>query len=118
PDLFFAKGVTTIVAPSGEGKTTTIFSVGLYAAIGLWGGELIKKRPLFWIAGEDQAGLRAMYEAWLAHNPNRHPDARFMEEAVDFSDSREVNKLIKHLKDIKTPSPLIIADASQTSSGT
>jgi len=34
-----------------------------------------------------------------------------MEEAVDFSDSREVNKLIKHLKDIKTPPPLIVADA-------
>jgi hypothetical protein len=109
PNLFFAKGVTTIVAPSGAGKTTTVFSAGLYAAIGLWGAELIKKRPLFWIAGEDQAGLRAIYEAWVAHNPNRHPDARFMEEAVDFSNKTEVNKLIKHLDG--TTRPLIVADA-------
>jgi AAA domain len=111
PNLFLRKGVTTIAALSGAGKTTIMFSAGLYVAIGLWGGELIKQRPLFWIAGEDQDGLRAIFEAWCLHNPDRHPDARFMDEAVDFSDDEEVDKPIKHLEGLGVVQPLIIADA-------
>jgi AAA domain len=111
PNLFLRKGVTTIAALSGAGKTTIMFSAGLYAAIGLWGGELIKQRPLFWIAGEDQDGLRAIFEAWCLHNPDRQPDARFMDEAVDFSNDDEVDKLIKHLEELGVVQPLIIADA-------
>jgi hypothetical protein len=111
PNLFLRKGVTTIAALSGAGKTTIMFSAGLYVAIGLWGSELIKQRPLFWIAGEDQDGLRAIFEAWCLHNPGRHPDARFMKEAVDFSNDEEVNKLIRLLEELGVAQPLIIADA-------
>jgi hypothetical protein len=111
PNLVHTKGVTTIVAPSGEGKTTTMFSMGLCVGVGLWGGELIEKRPLIWIAGEDQEGLRAIYEAWVANNPDRHPDARFIEEAVDFSDDGEVEKLNKLLEAGGVVRPLIMADA-------
>jgi AAA domain len=111
PNLVHAKGVTTIVAPSGEGKTTTMFSMGLSVAVGLWGGELIEQRPMIWIAGEDQEGLRAIFEAWCLHNPDRHPNARFIPDAVDFSDDEEVEKLIKLLEAAGVSRPLIMADA-------
>jgi RecA-family ATPase len=114
PNLLHAKGVTTIVAPSGEGKTTTMFSMGLSVAIGLWGGELIEQRPMIWIAGEDQEGLRAIFEAWCLHNPDRHPNACFNPDAVDFSNNQKVDELIKVLERLEAKGlsrPLIMADA-------
>jgi AAA domain len=113
PKLVFAKGVTTFVTPSGGGKTTLCFSMGLYVSVAQWGDEEIEQRPTFWIAGEDQDGLRAIFEAWTKHNPELRPDARFMEEAVDFANSAQVRWLIDHLKEHfkGKPPPLIMADA-------
>jgi hypothetical protein len=56
--LFFKRGITTIATPSGGGKTTTFFHLGLYLSIALWGEEEIEQRPLWWIAGEDQGSSR------------------------------------------------------------
>jgi AAA domain len=111
PNLLHEKGVTTIVAPPGEGKTTATFSMGLSIGIGLWGGELIKRRPLVWIPGEDQEGLRAIFEAWTKHNPDRHPDAHYMEEPTDFSDDREVEKLAVLVEERGIVRPVFVADA-------
>jgi hypothetical protein len=107
--LFFKKGVTTIATPSGGGKTTAFFCLGLYVSIALWGAEEIEQRPLFWIAGEDQIGLRPLLEAWMEENPDCIPDARFVPEAVDFANPRHIDWLIKHLEG--KPRPLIMADA-------
>jgi hypothetical protein len=109
PKLFFKKGVTTIATPSGGGKTTAFFCLGLYVSIARWGQEEIEQRPLFWIAGEDQIGLRPLLEAWMKENPDCVPDARFVPEAVDFANPKHINWLIKHLEG--KPRPLIMADA-------
>jgi hypothetical protein len=107
--LFFKKGITTVATASGGGKTTMFFCLGLYVSIALWGEEQIEQRPLFWIAGEDQDGLKPLLETWMKHNPDCIPDARYMNEAVDFASQNETNKLIKHLEG--TSRPLIMADA-------
>jgi hypothetical protein len=83
--------------------------LGLYVSVALWGEEEIEQRPLFWIAGEDQDGLKPLLEAWMKHNPGRSPDARYIDQAVDFASTTETNKLIKHLQG--QPRPLIMADA-------
>jgi hypothetical protein len=113
PKLVFAKGVTTFVTPSGGGKTTLCFSMGLYVSVALWGDEEVEQRPTFWIAGEDRDGLRAIFEAWTKHNPDLCPDARFMEEMVDFASPVQVRWLIDHIKEHfkAKPPPLIMADA-------
>ena len=83
--LFFKKGITTVATASGGGKTTMFFCLGLYVSIALWGEEQIEQRPLLWIAGEDQDGLKPLLEAWMKQNPDCIPDARYMNEAVDFA---------------------------------
>jgi RecA-family ATPase len=56
-EILFSKGVTTLVAQSGDGKTTFANSVGLTVATGgKWDGKIIKPRPLVWCAGEGQYG--------------------------------------------------------------
>ena len=45
--LFFKRGITTIATPSGGGKTTTFFHLGLYVSIALWGEEKVEQRPLW-----------------------------------------------------------------------
>jgi len=107
--LFFKKGITTVATASGGGKTTTFFCLGLYVSIAQWGEEQVEQRPLFWIAGEDQDGLKPLLEAWMKHNPGCIPDARYIDQAVDFASQNETNKLIKHLEG--QPRPLIMADA-------
>jgi hypothetical protein len=45
----------------------------------------------------------------MKHNPGRTPDARYIDQAVDFASQTETTKLIKHLQG--QPRPLIMADA-------
>jgi hypothetical protein len=101
--------VATIVGPPGWGKTTLGLSLGLTVeAGGMWGGQIIKPRPLIWIAGEGQDDLRPIYEASTQEHPDR-PEQQgwFYDEAFDFSIEKEVDKLTK---DVPSGS-LIIADA-------
>src|SRR6516164_3024332 len=65
-ELLFTTGVTTLVAPSGQGKTTLALSIALTVATGgVWDGKVIKQRPVVWVAGEGQDDLRPIYEAWM-----------------------------------------------------
>src|SRR5262245_44497475 len=81
-ELLFTTGVTTLVAPSGEGKTTFALSVALTVATqGVWAGKIIKPRPVAWVAGEGQDDLRPMYEAWTGqHSKSQIPQGCFLEE--------------------------------------
>src|SRR5262249_2559267 len=94
--LLFTTGVTTLVAPSGEGKTTLALSLAITVATGSsWGGISIKQRPVVWIAGEGQDDLRPMYEAWMKAHPNcADAEGYWMEEPIDLSSDSETNKLI------------------------
>jgi hypothetical protein len=110
-DLLFTTGVTTLVAPSGDGKTTLALSISLTVATGgIWNGQIIKPRPVVWVAGEGQDDLRPMYEAWLKEHPNyQAPQGCFLEEPIDLSSGSETDKLIKLLEGM--PPALIVTDA-------
>jgi AAA domain len=103
--------VTTLVAPSGQGKTTLALSIALTVATGgFFGGRMIKRRPVVWIAGEGQDDLRSMYEAWIKDHPNCPvPEGFWLEEAIDLSNNTETDKLIKLLEGM--PPALIVTDA-------
>jgi hypothetical protein len=112
PELLFTTGITSLIAPSGEGKTTLCLSIGMTVDTGSeWAGERIEQRPVGWIIGEDQDGLRAMYEAWLRENPDQkgHPDSFFLEDPLDLSTDKDANKLIDLIAG--KPPMLLIADA-------
>ena len=110
-ELLFTTGVTTLVAPSGHGKTTLALSIALAVATGgFFGGRPIKRRPVYWIAGEGQDDLRPMYEAWMKHHPNcQVPEGCWMEEPIDLSSNTETDKFISLLKEM--PPALIVTDA-------
>lgn len=110
-DLLFTTGVTTLTAPSGEGKTTLALSVALTVNTGSkWDGKLIKPRPVLWVAGEGQDDLRPMFEAWMKLHPNcAPPQGGFIDEAIDLSSEANTDKLIKKLEDL--PPHLIVTDA-------
>jgi hypothetical protein len=62
PDLAFKKGVTTLVGPSGGGKTTLTFCAAFLIDAGArWGGQVIEARPMKWIAGEGRDDLRPIH---------------------------------------------------------
>jgi hypothetical protein len=111
-NLLFAKGITTLVAPSGDGKTTTGASIALLtAAGGIWDGKKIEPRPVLWIAGEGEDDLPPMVQAGAKDHGlewEKLPISICF-EAVDFSSIIETNHLIEKLKGM--PPMLIIADA-------
>jgi hypothetical protein len=111
-NLLFTKGITTLVAPSGEGKTTTGLSIVLLvAAGGTWAGKKIDPRPVLWIAGEGEDDLPPMVQAGAKHHGldwEKLPISICF-EAVEFSLRGETDKLIEKLKGM--PPMLIIVDA-------
>src|SRR6516162_2114867 len=63
-NLLYTRGITTLVAPPGYGKTTLAASVAFAVDAGdVWDDEETKPRPLVWIAGEDEEGLQAVRDA-------------------------------------------------------
>jgi AAA domain len=110
-ELLFSTGVTTLVAPSGQGKTTFAASIGFTVGSGgVWGGKLVRARPVLWVIGEDKHGLKGMYEAWLKDNPGARPmEGAFHEEPINLSSELQTNKLIARLAG--KPPHLIITDA-------
>lgn len=109
-DLLFTTGVTTLTAPSGEGKTTLALSLALSVDTGSWGGKILKSRPVLWIAGEGQDDLRPMFEAWMQLHPGcAPPQGCFMDGPVDLSSDTETDALIKKLDG--SPPTLIVTDA-------
>lgn len=112
PQICFEKGVTTWVAQSGWGKTTTVLSVAMTIGTGgVWDGLAIKKCPFIWNAGEDLDGVRAMEEAWRRAHPEAcDPEAWFLDGEVDLSTDANVTELLRKLADLPM-SPLIVFDA-------
>jgi hypothetical protein len=111
PELLFTTGITTITAPSGEGKTTLALSIALTVATGgTWAGRPVKRRAIVWIIGEDPEDLQAMYEAWMQEHPGCGvPEGWFLDEPVNFSSELKTDELIAALKD--KPPMLIVLDA-------
>jgi hypothetical protein len=111
--LLFKKGITTLVAQSGEGKTTLAASIApLVAGGGTWGGKRIDQRPVLWIAGEGEEDLPGMIEAGAKQHGfdwEELPLGIRYDEPVDFANPWEVNKLIKWLEG--KPAMLIPVDA-------
>jgi hypothetical protein len=111
-NLLFKKGISTMVAQAGDGKTTTGASIALLvAAGGMWGGKQIEPRPVLWIAGEGEDDLPAMVKAVAKYHGLdwEKLDIAICLEAVDFSSIIETNLLIEKLKGM--PPMFIIADA-------
>jgi hypothetical protein len=110
--LLFTKGVTTLVAPSQEGKTTLAMSVGLTVTTArVWDGQVIKPRPLVWIAGEGQDDIVPIYEAKDHPGAVMAPGSFWFEKAVDFGSRTNAREFIKLLDERKTPPALFILDA-------
>ena len=112
PDLLLSIGVTTLVAQSGEGKTTVAMAIKHRLETRMWGGTLIKERPVVWVIGEDIDDLRPMYEANRQHlklPSSPSPAGFYLDGPVDLSDGRGTKKFIDLLKGM--PSPLIVLDA-------
>jgi hypothetical protein len=112
-EVLFTKGVTTLVAQSGDGKTTFANSVGLTVATGgNWSGKIVKPRPLVWCAGEGQDDMRPMYEAWMQfHADAPTPLGLWLDEAIDFSSERATKQFHELLKDMKMAQAVIVPDA-------
>ena len=111
-NLLYTKGITTLVAPSGEGKTTTGASIVLLvAAGGTWGRNAIDPRPALWDAGEGEDDLPPMILAGAKHHGLdwEKLDIGICFEAVEFSSRSETDDLIGKLKGM--PPMLIIVDA-------
>jgi hypothetical protein len=111
--LLFKKGITTLVAQSGEGKTTLAASIApLVAGGGIWGGKKIDPRPVLWIAGEGEEDLPGMIQAGAKQHGfdwKKLPLGIRYDEPVRFDNPWEVEKLIEWLKG--KPAMLIVADA-------
>jgi hypothetical protein len=112
PDLLFKAGVITMVADSGGGKTSTAMAVAMTVATrGMWGDTQIAQMPVYWVAGQGQEDLRAMYEGWLEKFPGGgEPLGRVFEDAVDFASEHDTKKFFKEELQGKPPA-LIIIDA-------
>jgi hypothetical protein len=112
PVMCFETGITTIVAPWGEVKTTTGHSLARTVGTGgVWDGQIIAKRPYIWIAGEDLDGVRAMDEAWKRAHPEASlPEGWFLDGEVDLSTDDKVTEVLRKLEDLPM-SPLIVFDA-------
>jgi hypothetical protein len=111
-DLLFTAGVITMVAGAGGGKTTLALSLALTVATGgMWGDKQITQMPVFWVAGQGQEDLRAMYESWMEKFPDRgKPQGRVFEDAVDFANQRDARKFFREELKGKPPG-LIVTDA-------
>jgi hypothetical protein len=111
--LLFKKGITTLVAQSGEGKTTLAASVApLVAGGGTWAGKKIDPRPVLWIAGEGEEDLPGMIQAGAEQHGfdwKKLPLGIRYDEPVNFSNPWEVEKLITWLTG--KPAMLIPVDA-------
>jgi hypothetical protein len=110
--FLFMKGITTLVAKSGWGKTTTAVSIALLvAAGGRWGGKQIVPRLVLWIAGEGEEDIPGMIQAGAKQHGLKWEDLPISIdfEAVEFSSHSETDKLIEKLEGM--PPMLIVADA-------
>jgi hypothetical protein len=112
PDLLFKTGVITMVADSGGGKTSTAMAVAMTVATGgMWGDTQIVQMPVYWVAGQGQEDLRAMYEGWLEKFPGGgNPQGRVFEDAVDFASEKDAKQFFKEELEGKPPG-LIVIDA-------
>jgi hypothetical protein len=108
-------GVTTIVGQPGEGKTTLAIALALSIESGVeFAKQLIKPRPVIWIAGEGQEDLRPLYEAWNKLHPgSAAPQGGFFDGPLNFFDGNDTDELIAKIKAFPPdkPAPLIITDA-------
>jgi hypothetical protein len=79
----------------------------------VWAGQVIKPRPLIWIAGEGQDDIVPIYEAWMKDHPGavRAPGSFWFEQAVDFGSRTKTKEFITLLEERKTPPALFILDA-------
>jgi hypothetical protein len=110
--FLFMKGITTMVAKSGWGKTTTAVSIALLvAAGGRWGDKQIVPRLVLWIAGEGEEDIPGMIQAGEKQHGLKWEKLpiSISFEAVNFSLHSETDKLIEKLEGM--PPMLIIADA-------
>jgi hypothetical protein len=112
PDLLFTTGVITMVADSGGGKTTGAIAVAMTVATGgMWGDTQIVQMPVYWVAGQGQEDLRAMYEGWMKKFPDcGEPQGRVFEDAVDFASEKDTKKFFREELEGKPPG-LIVIDA-------
>src|SRR3974390_3237182 len=70
-NLLYTRGISTLVAPPGWGKTTLAASVAFVIDTGEeWDGEVPEPRPLVWVAGEDEEGLQAVRDARAFKHPS------------------------------------------------
>jgi hypothetical protein len=111
-DLLFTAGVITLVADSGGGKTTLAIAVALTVATGgRWGDREIAQMPVYWLAGQGQEDLRAMYEGRMKKVPGcGQPQGRVFEDAVDFASEGDTKKFFREELEGKPPA-LIVIDA-------
>jgi hypothetical protein len=109
-NLLYTRGITTLVAPPGWGKTTLAASVAFAVDAGeVWDDEETKTRPLVWIAGEDEEGLQAVRDARAFKYPGAgDPQGHFYIEPFDLYSADEANRLIKDLEGM--PPALVVAD--------
>jgi hypothetical protein len=109
-NLLYTRGITTLVAPPGYGKTTLAASVSFAIDAGeIWDDEETKPRPLVWIAGEDEEGLQAVRDARAFKYPGAgDPQGHFYVEPFDLYNADEANRLIKDLEGM--PPALVVAD--------
>ena len=101
-----------MVADSGGGKTSTAIALAMTVATGgMWGDKQIVQMPVYWVAGQGQEDLRAMYEGWLEKFPGGgEPQGRVFEDAVDFASEKDAKKFFREELEGKPPG-LIVIDA-------
>ena len=107
-----AGGFSVLFGPSGVGKSFLALDWALCIASGLpWYGNETRPGWVLYVAAEGRSGLGIRVQAW--QNARRQPDVeriRFLPDAVNLLDARQLAKARRTLAELPTPPALVVID--------
>jgi putative DNA primase/helicase len=112
--LFREKSLCHLFGNPGVGKSFLAIDLAYCISTGNpWHGHVVKKGPVFYVAGEGQEGIRLRLRAWEQHNHVSAADNFFVSNmAVDLTSPRSVDALAKTIHEMANghgqPSLIII----------
>jgi hypothetical protein len=105
-------GMSALYGNAGSAKTFLGMDWAASVAAGVpWHGRAVKQRPVVYVAAEGKAGLGVRYGAWLqARGLRRVEKLRFLPEAVNLLDEREVARVRRTLDALPERPALVVVD--------
>jgi hypothetical protein len=105
-------GMSALYGNAASAKTFLGMDWAASVAAGIpWHGRAVKQRPVVYVAAEGKAGLGVRYGAWLqARGLRRVEKLRFLPEAVNLLDEREVARVRRTLDALPERPALVVVD--------